>query len=79
MIFDKFESSAIEHMTIDDRFFVVKFKSSDKRYKYSVKSKTFETDLNICINNKESIGRFISKSIKNKWIVEINTKESTNW
>ena len=77
MFFDKFESSAIKEIEVDDNIVSIIFKSSDKVYKYNIIDKEFTNTLQDSIINNKSIGSLINKSIKDKLIVELNT--TTIW
>ena len=73
MFFDKFESSAIKSIEVDDNIVSIIFKSSDKEYKYNIIDEEFTNTLQDSIMNNKSIGSLINKSIKDKLIVELNT------
>ena len=73
MFFDKFESSAIKEIEVDDNIVSIIFKSSDKVYKYNIIDEEFTNTLQDSIMNNKSIGSLINKSIKDKLIVELNT------
>ena len=73
MFFDKFESSAIKSIQVDDNIVSIVFKSSDKEYKYNIIDEEFTNTLQDSIMNNKSIGSLINKSIKDKLIVELNT------
>ena len=73
MFFDKFESSAIKSIQVDDNIVSIVFKSSDKEYKYNIIDEEFTNTLQDAIINNKSIGSLINKSIKDKLIVELNT------
>ena len=73
MFFDKFESSAIKSIQVDDNIVTIVFKSSDKEYKYNIIDEEFTNTLQDAIINNKSIGSLINKSIKDKLIVELNT------
>ena len=73
MFFDKFESSAIKEIEVDDNIVSIIFKSSDKVYKYNIIDEEFTNTLQDAIINNKSIGSLINKSIKDKLIVELNT------
>lgn len=73
MFFDKFESSAIKEIEVDDNIVSIIFKSSDKVYKYNIIDEEFTNTLQDAIINNNSIGSLINKSIKDKLIVELNT------
>ncbi len=73
MFFDKFESSAIKEVEVDDNIVSIVFKSSDKQYKYNIIDEEFTNTLQDAIINNKSIGSLINKSIKDKLIVELNT------
>ena len=77
MFFDKFESSAIKSIQVDDNIVSIVFKSSDKEYKYNIIDEEFTNTLQDSIMNNKSIGSLINKSIKDKLIVELNT--TTIW
>jgi len=77
MFFDKFESSAIKEVEVDDNIVSIVFKSSDKQYKYNIIDEEFVNTLQDSIINNKSIGSLINKSIKDKLIVELNT--TTDW
>ena len=78
MFFDKFESSAIKEIEVDDNIVSIIFKSSDKVYKYNIIDEEFTNTLQDAIINNKSIGSLINKSIKDKLIVELNTT-TTIW
>jgi len=77
MFFDKFESSAIKEIEVDDNIVSIIFNSSDKVYKYNIIDEEFTNTLQDSIMNNKSIGSLINKSIKDKLIVELNT--TTIW
>ena len=77
MFFDKFESSAIKSIQVDDNIVSIVFNSSDKEYKYNIIDEEFTNTLQDSIINNKSIGSLINKSIKDKLIVELNT--TTIW
>jgi len=73
MFFDKFESSAVKSIEVDDNIVSIVFNSSDKEYKYNIIDEEFTNTLQDSIINNKSIGSLINKSIKDKLIVELNT------
>ena len=73
MFFDKFESSAVKSIEVDDNIVSIVFNSSDKEYKYNIMNEEFVNTLQDSIMNNKSIGSLINKSIKDKLIVELNT------
>jgi len=77
MFFDKFESSAVKSIEVDDNIVTIVFNSSDKEYKYNIIDEEFTNTLQDSIMNNKSIGSLINKSIKDKLIVELNT--TTIW
>lgn len=77
MFFDKFESSAVKSIEVDDNIVTIVFNSSDKEYKYNIIDEEFTNTLQDSIINNKSIGSLINKSIKDKLIVELNT--TTIW
>tara|TARA_Y100000004_G_scaffold128887_1_gene145232 strand:- start:738 stop:968 length:231 start_codon:yes stop_codon:yes gene_type:complete len=70
MKFKDFESSAISSLTINDKELVIVFKSSDKEYNYTINDTNWEENLSNCIKNDESVGKFVSTSLKHKKILE---------
>jgi uncharacterized protein YejL (UPF0352 family) len=73
MFFEKFESSAVKSIEVDDNIVTIVFNSSDKEYKYNIIDEEFTNTLQDSIMNNKSIGSLINKSIKDKLIVELNT------
>jgi len=73
MFFEKFESSAVKSIEVDDNIVTIVFNSSDKEYKYNIIDEEFTNTLQDSIINNKSIGSLINKSIKDKLIVELNT------
>tara|TARA_Y100000361_G_C10851934_1_gene184822 strand:- start:100 stop:330 length:231 start_codon:yes stop_codon:yes gene_type:complete len=70
MKFKDFESSAISSLTINEEELVIVFKSSDKEYNYSINDTNWVENLSNCIKNGESVGKFVSTSLKHKNILE---------
>jgi hypothetical protein len=70
MEFKDFESSAIFSLTTNEDSLTIVFKSSDKEYSYTINDTKWVENLTNTINNKESIGKFVSTSLKHKNIVE---------
>lgn len=70
MNFKDFESSAISSLTTNDKELVIVFKSSDKEYNYSINDTNWVKNLSNCIKNGESVGKFVSTSLKHKNILE---------
>ena len=73
MFFEKFESSAVKSIDVDDNIVTIVFNSSNKEYKYNIIDEEFTNTLQDAIINNKSIGSLINKSIKSKSIVELNT------
>ena len=71
MEFKDFESSAISSLITKDNILSIVFTSSDKEYKYNIIDSKFEQLLTNTINNKESVGKFVSTSLKHNNIQEI--------
>lgn len=71
MNFKDFESSAISSLTTNEDSLTIVFKSSDKEYNYTINDTNWVENLTNTINNKESIGKFVSTSLKHKNILEI--------
>lgn len=71
MEFKDFESSAISSLITKDNILSIVFTSSDKEYKYTINDSKFEQLLTNTINNKESVGKFVSTSLKHNNIQEI--------
>ena len=73
MFFEKFESSAVKSIEVDDNIVTIVFNSSNKECKYNIIDEEFTNTLQDAIINNKSIGSLINKSIKDKLIVELNT------
>ena len=71
MYFNDFESSAISSLTTKDNIVSIVFNSSDKEYNYTINGTNWIELLTKCIKNKESVGKFINKSVKEQNIVEL--------
>lgn len=71
MHFKDFESSAISSLTTKDNIVSIVFNSSDKEYNYTINDTNWVELLTNCIKNKESVGKFINKSVKEQNIVEL--------
>ena len=72
----EFGSSAIKDIILEDDIVTVIFNSSDKEYKYKVNNEVFVDKLFETIKIQSSLGRYINHSIKNDWIVDLNTQQS---
>ena len=70
MYFNDFESSAISSLTTKDNIVSIVFNSSDKEYNYTINDTNWVELLTNCIKNKESVGKFVSTSLKHKNILE---------
>ena len=70
MHFKDFESSAISSLTTKDNIVSIVFNSSDKEYNYTINDTKWEENLSNCIKNGESVGKFVSTSLKHKKILE---------
>ena len=70
MKFKDFESSAISSLTTKDNIVSIVFNSSDKEYNYTINDTNWEENLSNCIKNGESVGKFVSTSLKHKKILE---------
>ena len=70
MHFKDFESSAISSLTTKDNIVSIVFKSSDKEYNYTINDTNWVENLSNCIKNGESVGKFVSTSLKHKNILE---------
>jgi len=71
-----FNSSAINLITVDTNNNTVQIvfnSNTNKSYEYSITNTEFVDSLSNTIKNKESIGVFVSKSIKLGNITQINT------
>ena len=75
MFFEKFESSAVKSIEVDDNEVRIVFNSSDKEYNYFINSEEFVEKLQTIIVKEESVGSFINQSIKDNLIEEITTTE----
>ena len=75
-VYDGFDSTAIKSVTLVSKMVtecIVVFNSSDKEYNYTVNDNSFEENLQNTIMNGESVGKFITSSIKSDKIQQINT------
>ena len=70
MYFNDFESSAISSLTTKDNIVSIVFNSSDKEYNYTINDTNWVEMLTNCIKNDESVGKFVSTSLKHKNILE---------
>ena len=70
MHFKDFESSAISSLTTKDNIVSIVFNSSDKEYNYTINDTKWVEMLTNCIKNGESVGKFVSTSLKHKNILE---------
>ena len=70
MYFNDFESSAISSLTTKDNIVSIVFNSSDKEYNYTINDTKWVEMLTNCIKNGESVGKFVSTSLKHKNILE---------
>ena len=70
MYFNDFESSAISSLTTKDNIVSIVFNSSDKEYNYTINDTNWVELLTNCIKHKESVGKFVSTSLKHKNILE---------
>jgi len=71
-----FNSSAVSLITVDTNNNTVQIvfnSNTNKSYEYSITNTEFVESLSNTIKNKESIGVFVSKSIKLGNITQINT------
>jgi len=71
-----FNSSAVSLITVDTNNNTVQIvfnSNTNKSYEYSITNTEFVDSLSNTIKNKESIGVFVSKSIKLGNITQINT------
>jgi len=71
-----FNSSAVSLITVDTNNNTVQIvfnSNTNKSYEYSITNTVFVVSLSNTIKNKESIGVFVSKSIKLGNITQINT------
>ena len=71
MEFKDFESSAISSLTTNENNLTIVFNSSPKEYNYTINDTNWVDLLTNCIKNKESVGKFINKSVKEQNIVEL--------
>ena len=72
-VYEGFNSSAIKSVSINEDICTVVFNSSDKEYNYTIIDKNFEENLQNTIKNSESVGKFITSSIKSENIQQLNT------
>lgn len=73
VVYQDLNSTAIKSVSITEDICTVVFNSSDKEYNYTIIDKNFEENLQNTIKNSESVGKFITSSIKSENIQQINT------
>jgi len=73
VVYEGFNSSAIKSVSVTEDICTVIFNSSDKEYNYTIIDKNFEENLQNTIKNGESVGKFITSSIKSDNIQQLNT------
>jgi len=69
-------SSSISDLIIEEDYIGIIFNSSTNEYKYKVNNDKFLEQLYETLKIKESLGRYINRSIKKEWIVVLNNEES---
>lgn len=72
-VYEGFDSTAIKSVSIFENTCIVVFNSSEKEYNYTIIDNNFEENLQNTIKNGESVGKFITSSIKSENIQQINT------
>lgn len=72
-VYDKLESSAIKSIKIKDKTCVLVFNNSDKEYFYDITNENFVELLDNTITNKESVGKYVTKAIRENILSQINT------
>ena len=73
VVYQDLNSTAIKSVSITEDICTVIFNSSDKEYNYTIIDKNFEENLQNTIKNSESVGKFITSSIKSENIQQLNT------
>lgn len=73
VVYQDLNSTAIKSVSITEDICTVVFNSSDKEYNYTIIDKNFEENLQNTIKNSESVGKFITSSIKSENIQQLNT------
>lgn len=58
------DSSAVRRIIVREDCVEIQFKTSNIVYKYALKDENFADSLQKCIDNKESVGKLVSNSIK---------------
>lgn len=68
------DSSAIDNITVNDSIVGITYKSSGKEYNYTLNGITVEDFVNSVqkvIENNQSVGRFVNKSIREDQTLQI--------
>jgi len=71
MKFTNIDSSAISEVEADNGNVTINFKGSGKSYNYTTSDSNFVTNLQNVIDNKQSVGRFINRAIKEDKTLQI--------
>ncbi|CAF34127.1 hypothetical protein S-PM2d063 [Synechococcus phage S-PM2] len=58
------DSSAVNRIVLREDCVEIQFKASKHVYKYDIKEANWGNSLQECLDNKESIGKFVNISIK---------------
>lgn len=73
VVYESLNSTAIKSVSIFENICTVVFNSSDKEYNYTIIDSNFQELLENTIKTGESVGKFITSSIKSENIQQINT------
>lgn len=75
MDFKNIQSTAVDHIAVNDNIVTVTFKGSGNSYDYQVNDVTnFIVSLQKVIDNEQSVGKFINKAIKEDQTLKILAK-----
>ena len=66
--FNKLNSSAVNRIIVREDIVEIMYTSSQNVYTYSLNDQNFVNSIQECLDNKESIGKLINNSIKEKKI-----------
>lgn len=71
MNFTNLNSTAISDISVNNNVATITFKGSNKSYDYTINNDSFVNDLNLTVQNGQSVGRFINKAIKEDQTLQI--------
>ncbi len=66
------ESSMVNRIVLRTEYVEIQFKQSNTIYKYQRNVDNFDNNLQIVVNSKESVGKFLNNSIKQEELTLID-------